>query len=58
MIDNLQFAFDGAWRVLLAGLVFGAGLPVVFALGIRSLRLGSRRLRRGQRGGRQPGRAR
>lgn len=37
MIDNLGFAFDGAWRVLLASLVFGAGLPVIYALGIRSL---------------------
>ena len=41
MIDNLQFALDGAWRVLLAGLVFGAGLPLVFALGIRSLAWGA-----------------
>jgi hypothetical protein len=41
MIDNLQFAFDGAWRVLLAGLVFGAGLPAVFAVGIRSLAWGA-----------------
>jgi hypothetical protein len=37
MIDNLQFALDGAWRVLLAGLIFGAGIPVIYGLGIRSL---------------------
>jgi hypothetical protein len=37
MIDNLQYAFDGAWRVLVASLAFGAGLPVIYALGIRSL---------------------
>jgi hypothetical protein len=37
MIDNLEFALAGAWRVLLASLVFGAGLPVIYALGIRSL---------------------
>lgn len=36
-MQNLNFALDGAWRVLLAGLVLGAGLPVLFALGIRSL---------------------
>ena len=36
-MNNLGFALDGAWRVLLAGLVLGAGLPVLFALGIRSL---------------------
>ncbi|WP_051552043.1 hypothetical protein [Nocardioides sp. URHA0020] len=41
MIENLQYAFDGAWRVLLGGLVFGAGLPLVYALGIRSLAWGS-----------------
>jgi hypothetical protein len=36
-VHNLGFALDGAWRVLLAGLVLGAGLPVLFALGVRSL---------------------
>jgi hypothetical protein len=41
MIDNLQFAFDGAWRVLLVSLVFGAGLPLVYAIGIRSLAWGA-----------------
>ena len=41
MIDNLQYALDGAWRVLLASLVFGAGLPLVYALGIRSLAWGA-----------------
>jgi len=41
MIENLEFAFDGAWRVLLVSLVFGAGLPVVFALGVRSLAWGA-----------------
>jgi hypothetical protein len=38
--DNLHFALEGAWKVLLAGLVLGAGLPAVFALGIRSLAWG------------------
>jgi hypothetical protein len=41
MIDNLGFAADGAWQVLLAGLVFGAGLPLVFALGIRAFAWGT-----------------
>lgn len=36
-MNNLGFALDGAWRVLAAGLLLGAGLPAVFALGIRSL---------------------
>lgn len=36
-MHNLGFALDGAWQVLLAGLALGAGLPILFALGIRSL---------------------
>ena len=36
-MTNLGFALDGAWRVLLAGLLLGAGLPIVFTLGVRSL---------------------
>ncbi len=41
MIDNVHFALDGAWQVLLAGLVFGAGLPLVFAVGIRTAAWGT-----------------
>jgi hypothetical protein len=40
-MHNLGFALDGAWRVLLAGLFLGAGLPVLFALGVRSLAWGA-----------------
>ena len=40
-MHNLGFALDGAWRVLLAGLILGAGLPVLFALGVRSLAWGA-----------------
>ncbi|GAA2883547.1 hypothetical protein Acy02nite_07250 [Actinoplanes cyaneus] len=40
-MHNFGFALDGAWRVLVAGLVLGAGLPVLFALGIRSLAWGA-----------------
>ncbi|MCC2592649.1 hypothetical protein LKO27_04360 [Tessaracoccus sp. OS52] len=32
---------EGGWRVLLAGLVLGAGLPAVFAVGIRTLSYGA-----------------
>ena len=31
----LELFVDTAWKVLVAGLVLGAGLPAVFALGIR-----------------------
>jgi hypothetical protein len=41
MTDNLQFAVEAAWKVLLAGLVLGAGLPAVFAVGVRSLAWGT-----------------
>ncbi len=30
-------AFEALWQVLLAGLVLGAGLPALFALGIKVL---------------------
>ncbi|WP_127506962.1 hypothetical protein [Actinoplanes solisilvae] len=40
-MSNLGFALAGAWKVLAAGLVLGAGLPVVFALGIRALAFGA-----------------
>ncbi|MFZ2175327.1 MAG: hypothetical protein WAW17_15105 [Rhodococcus sp. (in: high G+C Gram-positive bacteria)] len=31
---------DALWQVILVGLLFGAGLPAVFALGLRSLGTG------------------
>ena len=39
-MHNVTFALEGAMRVLVAGLVFGAGLPAVYALGIRALAYG------------------
>jgi hypothetical protein len=41
MVHNLQFALQAAWRVLLVGLILGAGLPTLFALGVRSLAWGA-----------------
>ncbi len=40
-MHNVGFALEGAWKVLLAGLILGAGLPLLFALGIRSLAYGA-----------------
>jgi hypothetical protein len=40
-MHNLGFALEGAWKVLLASLILGAGLPTLFALGIRSLAFGA-----------------
>ena len=41
MGDNLGFALEGAWKVLAASIILGAGLPALFALGIRSLAWGA-----------------
>ena len=41
---SLELALQGAGKVLLAGLVFGAGLPVVYALAMRALTVGGRRV--------------
>ena len=35
-MNNVALAVDGAWKVLLASLLLGAGLPVIFALGVRA----------------------
>jgi hypothetical protein len=40
-MHNLGFALEGAWKVLVAGLILGAGLPLLFALGIRSMAYGA-----------------
>lgn len=39
-MNNLQFALEGAWKVLLVGVLLGSGLPAIFALGIRALAYG------------------
>jgi hypothetical protein len=39
--QNLQYALEAAWKVLAVGLVLGAGLPMVFAFGVRSLAWGA-----------------
>ena len=38
---DLHYAGTAIWQVLLASVVLGAGLPMVFALGVRSLAWGS-----------------
>jgi hypothetical protein len=40
-MSNVTLAFEGAWKVLAVSLVLGAGLPMIFGLGIRSLALGA-----------------
>ncbi|WP_193608861.1 hypothetical protein [Nocardioides lijunqiniae] len=36
-MENFGFAFTAGWQVVLVGVLLGAGLPAVFAVGIRSL---------------------
>ena len=40
-MHNIALALGGAWKVLLYGLLLGAGLPAVFALGMKSLSWGT-----------------
>ena len=40
MTDILIKSLDALWQVALVGLVLGAGLPALFALGVRSLNSG------------------
>jgi hypothetical protein len=40
-MDQVWAALDATWRILLIGLVLGAGLPTLFAFGIRALAWGT-----------------
>ncbi|MCA0294535.1 MAG: hypothetical protein LCH96_04300 [Actinobacteria bacterium] len=40
-MEQFLAALDGSWRVLAIGMLLGAGLPAVFALGLRALSWGT-----------------
>lgn len=40
-MNTLWLVLEGGWHILLAGLIAGAGLPAIFALGIRALSWGA-----------------
>ena len=40
-MHNVEFALEAAWQVLAMGLLLGAGLPAVFAVGIRAMAYGA-----------------
>ena len=40
-MNQLLAALDAGWKVLLAGLLLGAGLPAIFAYGVRALAWGT-----------------
>ncbi len=40
-MNLVLLALEGAWKVLLAGLLLGAGLPMLFTLGLKALSVGA-----------------
>lgn len=40
-MSQILASLDAIWRVLIIGLVLGAGLPALFALGVRQLTVAS-----------------
>jgi hypothetical protein len=40
-VNSIELALKSGYNVLVAGLVFGAGLPVLYALALRALTIGS-----------------
>jgi hypothetical protein len=39
-MHNVTLAFEAAWKVLVIGVILGAGLPALFAVGVRSMAYG------------------
>ncbi len=39
-METLAHTLDSLWKVVLVGLLLGAGLPAIFALGLRALAVG------------------
>jgi hypothetical protein len=40
MLHNVTLAFEAAWKILVVGVILGAGLPALFAVGVRSMAYG------------------
>ena len=40
MAHNIALTADALWRIALVGVIFGAGLPTLFAVGVRALAYG------------------
>lgn len=39
-MHQLSMLWDGVWKVLLAGIILGAGLPALFSVGIKAMAYG------------------
>jgi len=40
-MHTIELALNAVWKVLLVGLILGAGLPALFAVGVRGLAVGN-----------------
>lgn len=40
-METLEHTLDSLWQVILVGLLLGAGLPALFAVGLRALAAGA-----------------
>ncbi|ADG77344.1 hypothetical protein TPAU25S_02183 [Tsukamurella paurometabola] len=40
-METITLALNAVWKVLLVGLILGAGLPALFAVGVRGLAIGN-----------------
>lgn len=40
-MHTISLALDAVWKVLLVGLILGAGLPALFAVGVRGMAIGN-----------------
>lgn len=40
-MHTIELALNAVWKVLLVGLILGAGLPALFAVGVRGLAIGN-----------------
>jgi len=40
-VNQIVAALDAAWRILLIGVVLGAGLPALFSFGVRAMAWGT-----------------
>ncbi|MBY6413598.1 hypothetical protein HQ346_17585 [Rhodococcus sp. BP-252] len=42
-METLKHTIDSLWQVVLVGLLLGAGLPAIFAVGLKALSIGEAR---------------
>ena len=40
-METIKLVLESVWKILLVGLILGAGLPALFAVGVRGLAIGN-----------------